>query len=357
MNNYEKTYNVTEYFDNSNERPNNYCYQIENCCIHNTKCENDNSILNNLPYKSNFTRENYLASHFDTGISTSISSSDSYEIKTKILSGCSFQAELKKELMNKKNKNINLIPNKASYLENPKVDSLIEQIKELKNITQCLKEECQKFKIENSALVANNNELSNALNKITNDYTNLVNENTELKKMIEQYQQMLNLDFNFFKSLSQLINEDRLKLNLNENDGYKLFCNDKEKHQEIISNFKERVDQMTQLPREEIRINQIIPQKVENTQFMKYKTESKKRKSKSKNKELNEISQLHHSNNTYDYNIKKINDDYNNDSLQGNCFACNVGCNISNSGYSPMTYSPYEIKKKRKAITPINCNN
>lgn len=357
MNNYEKTYNVTEYFDDINDKPNNYCYQIENCCIHNTKCENDGSILNNLPYKSNFTRENYLASRFDTGISTSISSTESYETKTKILSGCSFKTELKKELMNRKNNNLNQISNKASFLEKPKVDSLIEQINELKNITQCLKEECQKFKNENSALVANNNELSNALNKITNDYTNLVNENTELKKMIEQYQQMLNLDFNFFKSLSKLINEGQLKLNLNENEEHKLFCNDKEKHQEIISKFKEWVDQMTQLPKEEIKTHHIIPQKVENTQFMKYKAESKKRKSKSKNKELNEISQLHHSNNTYDYNIKKINSDYNNDSLQGNCFACNVGCNISNSGYSPMTYSPYEIRKKRKAITPINCNN
>ena len=33
------------------------------------------------------------------------------------------------------------------------------------------------------------------------------------------------------------------------------------------------------------------------------------------------------------------------------CFACDLGCSVSRSGYSPMTYSPYN-KKKRRDITP-----
>ena len=34
------------------------------------------------------------------------------------------------------------------------------------------------------------------------------------------------------------------------------------------------------------------------------------------------------------------------------CFACDLGCGVSKSGYSPMTYSPYHKKKKRRDITP-----
>ena len=34
------------------------------------------------------------------------------------------------------------------------------------------------------------------------------------------------------------------------------------------------------------------------------------------------------------------------------CFACDLGCSVSRSGYSPMTYSPYHKKKKRRDITP-----
>ena len=35
------------------------------------------------------------------------------------------------------------------------------------------------------------------------------------------------------------------------------------------------------------------------------------------------------------------------------CFACDVGCSISRTGYSPMTFSPYDNRIKRKHITPL----
>ena len=34
------------------------------------------------------------------------------------------------------------------------------------------------------------------------------------------------------------------------------------------------------------------------------------------------------------------------------CFACDLGCSVSRSGYSPMTYSPYEKNRKRRDLTP-----
>jgi len=39
----------------------------------------------------------------------------------------------------------------------------------------------------------------------------------------------------------------------------------------------------------------------------------------------------------------------------GSCFACDLGCSVSFSGYSPMTYSPYS-KRRRKSITDMPSN-
>jgi hypothetical protein len=42
---------------------------------------------------------------------------------------------------------------------------------------------------------------------------------------------------------------------------------------------------------------------------------------------------------------------------KGLCFACYLGCSVSKSGYSPMTYSPYfSMKKMRKEITEMPKN-
>ncbi|MCQ2818697.1 MAG: hypothetical protein MJ252_15630, partial [archaeon] len=35
------------------------------------------------------------------------------------------------------------------------------------------------------------------------------------------------------------------------------------------------------------------------------------------------------------------------------CFACDVGCSIGRSGYSPMTFSPYGNKRRRQDTTPL----
>lgn len=56
-------------------------------------------------------------------------------------------------------------------------------------------------------------------------------------------------------------------------------------------------------------------------------------------------------------NIIPLNSKKNNSFYCDNCFACNAGCNISNSGYSAMTYSPYGDRRKRKPVTPIKGYN
>lgn len=51
------------------------------------------------------------------------------------------------------------------------------------------------------------------------------------------------------------------------------------------------------------------------------------------------------SNNTNDYEF------------QGPCFACEVGCNVSNTGYSPMTFSPYNPGYRRRSVTPLKMHS
>ena len=53
-----------------------------------------------------------------------------------------------------------------------------------------------------------------------------------------------------------------------------------------------------------------------------------------------------------DNSLKKIKY-YDENEYKSTCFACQVGCSISKSGYSKMNYSPYNNHIKRREITPI----
>ena len=46
---------------------------------------------------------------------------------------------------------------------------------------------------------------------------------------------------------------------------------------------------------------------------------------------------------------------YNNSNFysDSNCWACDIGCSISTTGYSPMTFSPYKNNIRRRDHTPI----
>ena len=51
--------------------------------------------------------------------------------------------------------------------------------------------------------------------------------------------------------------------------------------------------------------------------------------------------------------IKKIQFMNNSQEYKGNCFACDVGCSVSRSGYSPMNFVPYNNMIRRREVTPI----
>ncbi len=58
--------------------------------------------------------------------------------------------------------------------------------------------------------------------------------------------------------------------------------------------------------------------------------------------------------NNYIQNLdKNDSDEDSNNFKDGSCWACNLGCSVSQTGYSPMTYSPYKQGYKRKDVTPI----
>ena len=47
---------------------------------------------------------------------------------------------------------------------------------------------------------------------------------------------------------------------------------------------------------------------------------------------------------------------YDDSEYKVNCFACNLGCGVSKSGYSPMNFSPYNNLIRRRDITPLKEN-
>ena len=90
-----------------------------------------------------------------------------------------------------------------------------------------------------------------------------------------------------------------------------------------------------------------------------------------KNKDNKNYDRLNYSFNDYENNnnyiYPKINQKYqrklnyvpkegkvsNQNNYTSTCFACDVGCSVSRSGYSPMTYSPYNNRIKRREVTPL----
>ena len=103
----------------------------------------------------------------------------------------------------------------------------------------------------------------------------------------------------------------------------------------------------------ENQINADIPE-VNDAYYNKYKNKLKNRKRNRKERDLITYSQCNPG------SLKKINflrpykdpfyDDF---EYKGNCFACDLGCSVSKSGYSCMNYSPYNNRIQRRNVTPI----
>ena len=107
----------------------------------------------------------------------------------------------------------------------------------------------------------------------------------------------------------------------------------------------------------ERQINEEMPEENDNY----YNNRNMKIKNKKRNKKDRNIITYSQCN---PGSLKKINflrpykdpfyDDF---EYKGNCFACDVGCSVSKSGYSCMNYSPYNNRIRRKNVTPIKVSS
>ena len=103
----------------------------------------------------------------------------------------------------------------------------------------------------------------------------------------------------------------------------------------------------------EINLDNHINNIVDNN-FRKRKDKIKNRRKNKKQKNIINYSECN------PYSIKKINfirpfkeQFYDGMEYKGTCFACDVGCCVSKSGYSTMNYSPYNNLIRRRSMTPI----
>jgi hypothetical protein len=271
-----------------------------------------------LPFKTLFAKENYLATQLNTSFSTSVSTNDSYEYITKYKSSISYLHDQNKSCSNENEINI--------------------EIKTLQQSINLLKEELERFKIENKILTATNLELKSLLDKLNMKSNGRLNELDKLNKLLNRYKEMLLLHFDFFDFLSTIINTDDVLIK-GDVDFYR---DNKHEHNELIRNYKNWFNNLTKPKQDEKR------EVYEYYHLMQIPNKVRYRG----NKPLQMSSHVK-------VPSLKANRSFSNYTRRGNCFACDVGCNISNSGYSPMTYSPYEIniKRKRNAVTPLNIKN
>ena len=121
---------------------------------------------------------------------------------------------------------------------------------------------------------------------------------------------------------------------------------DEKGNQIIIENKKEK------------NIKQIIDKDNKNKFHKKRKDKIRNRRKNKKERNLINYSECNPE------SLKKINfirpyknPFYDDLEYKGSCFACDVGCSVSKSGYSIMNYSPYNNLIRRRNTTPIKIIN
>ena len=174
-----------------------------------------------------------------------------------------------------------------------------------------LKEELLHIKNQNKKILLRNKELQNELE----------DKNCQLQKYyyeIKRCKEMLHKHFEFFVLLSDIININDVLIK----GDVDFYIENKYEHDLLLDNYNKW-------------FMRLVNENENNGDRDKYEDEKR--------------------------NVRKncgikVSQSYSNYKCLGRCFACEVGCNVSNSGYSAMTFWPYDVrnKRKRKAITPIN---
>jgi hypothetical protein len=234
-------------------------------------------------------------------------------------------------------KNIDSFPNNINYQKYGKQIDTINQEKQNKNKKPISpnKEEKDYFYPKNQ--ISKNQNLPNNNNNINNNNYNfnhyiLYNNKNELKRSNSVSNFNSDLPFN------QTFKEENLNKTKNQNqktEKMKNYLNNILK--KTTKSFQKKNISITEKEKEKKVFNP------ENTLFYNpdpFTVHLKLKVNKQKN-----------------LSSRKENKDNNSNYLpDGNCFACDLGCSVSSSGYSPMTYSPYKNQIKRRDVTPMKNN-
>ena len=152
--------------------------------------------------------------------------------------------------------------------------------------------------------------------------------------------------FPVYNTLGQaiLLDKDKNPLNGDEN------INQIPDNKNIIKNYNDKIPE--------------IKDKKKKIKSGKYR---KKKKKNNLNNDNNETRKFHSKSIKYPKpnpsfqrklnNLPERSNRFNPNEYLSTCFACDLGCSVSRSGYSPMTYSPYNKKNKRRDITPYKWFN
>ena len=160
------------------------------------------------------------------------------------------------------------------------------------------------------------------------------------------------------KSKPILINSEGKPINLIDNDKTNNFNNN-----QIINSIANNINNKVPEKNEDEDNNKKLDKKYQ--KFKQRKIENKKPSNKNNNRYnkilMNDSQNLRDKRykGQYTYSevssdeFKKIQFTKNNSEYKGNCFACDVGCSVSRSGYSPMNYVPYNNMIRRREVTPV----
>ena len=194
---------------------------------------------------------------------------------------------------------------------------------------------------------SNNNIPINPRKDINEDNGNMENNNNQ-HYIQNNFSNTNNQTFDLFKSKPPVPNNNNPMINQKLLYKEEYIQNDNSPDT-IAINLKQKPPKKSNVP--SIENDNIYPYMNDNISKHKSKNESFDNNKYSLQKiEPNYIKNTY---NTKPRHKSKVDRHHANNSFSGNCFACEVGCNISNTGYSSMTFSPYNPNHRRRSVTPL----
>ena len=232
------------------------------------------------------------------------------------------------------------ITSKTPIKTNKEIKSIINKVKNDKNknnnnITKIsIKEKPGKNKERSQS--ANNNE-KNIKNKKANKTNNIIKQENKNNAKNKNYPY---LDIIHLNKINKLIHNSRFQNSILYNKIIQPYNNSKTLQSNNLSYKKNKINSQNENINEIPNLNNLNENKI-----IKEKDELFNLTTSNNFRGLKACKSCFIGNNRYNFG----NENHLTRNLSanfGSCFACTLGCSVSRSGYSPMTYSPYDGKKR-----------